>query len=171
MQTYNTLNDAIALAKFAHFKQTDKAGMPYIDHPLRVMEACKGQGAMPYVLQAAVLHDVTEDTAFTHQILLDLGFSEAVVELLYLLDRRYSALVHNQQKVLQGLRPDRFVDVYLPDDADHYYYFHIKNNPDATLIKRADIADNTQRWRLNYLAPDTQTRLVAKYDKALERLS
>ena len=56
MQTFKTLDDAIALAKFAHRNQTDKAGLPYIDHPLRVLEKVKAQGALPYVQIAAVLH-------------------------------------------------------------------------------------------------------------------
>lgn len=48
MQKFNTLSDAIALAEFAHRNQHDKAGMPYIEHPRRVMEAVQAQGAMPY---------------------------------------------------------------------------------------------------------------------------
>ena len=38
-QKFKTLNDVIALAEFAHRNQTDQAGMPYIDHPRRVIQA------------------------------------------------------------------------------------------------------------------------------------
>ncbi|MDQ1378402.1 MAG: hypothetical protein QOE15_2575, partial [Acidimicrobiaceae bacterium] len=34
-----TLDGAISLARSAHAGMTDKAGQPYIEHPLRVMES------------------------------------------------------------------------------------------------------------------------------------
>lgn len=43
MQKFKTLSDAIALAEFAHRNQYDKAGMPYIAHPKRVMEAVQAR--------------------------------------------------------------------------------------------------------------------------------
>jgi len=49
MQKYNTLQDAIALAEFAHRNQHDKAGMPFIDHPKRVLASVQAQGVQPYV--------------------------------------------------------------------------------------------------------------------------
>ena len=144
MQTYSTLADAVALATFAHRNQFDKAGMPYIDHPLRVLESVKAMGARPYVQMAAVLHDVTEDTAFTYDMLLRLGFSEAVVNLVTILDRT-------------GEDPDE-------------YYANIRANPDAQMIKVADIRDNTAPWRLCYLDEATQERLRNKYAKALKAI-
>ncbi len=48
-----TLQDAIDLATFAHRHQRDKAGEPYINHPLRVLESVKAQGAQAYVQMAA----------------------------------------------------------------------------------------------------------------------
>ena len=51
------LNDAILMAVEAHRGQVDKAGAPYILHPLRLMLQ---QHDMPRRL-AAVLHDVVED--------------------------------------------------------------------------------------------------------------
>lgn len=144
MQKFSTLPDAVELARYAHRNQLDKAGMPYIDHPLRVLQAVQAQGARPYVQMAAVLHDVTEDTAFTPEMLLQLGFSEAVVRLVLLVDRtRHPA---------------------------GFYYEDIRNNPDALMIKLADIADNSQEWRLAYLEEETQQRLRDKYDKARAEL-
>jgi GTP diphosphokinase / guanosine-3',5'-bis(diphosphate) 3'-diphosphatase len=57
----STLETAIALAAAAHAGQTDKAGQPYILHPLRVM-LCMQTNAERMV---AVLHDVVEDTPLT----------------------------------------------------------------------------------------------------------
>ena len=56
-----SLEEAIALARRAHSGQTDKAGRPYIEHPLRVMHRLHGE----YERMAAILHDVLEDTPIT----------------------------------------------------------------------------------------------------------
>lgn len=168
MQTYKTLNDIIALAEFAHRNQTDKAGMPYIEHPKRVMQSVQNQGAMPYVQMAAVLHDVTEDTAFSPEILLTLGVPEAAVSLVKLLDRRHSDMVY---RVL-----DPFWDNVDSKDenfrvkADEFYYSELSKNPQAKMVKLADIHDNTQEWRLVYLPDATQRRLRNKYAKARRAL-
>ena len=53
-----TLERAIALAASAHAGQVDKAGQPYILHPLRVMLRV----STTHERMAAVLHDVVEDT-------------------------------------------------------------------------------------------------------------
>ncbi len=145
MQKFQTLPDAVDLAKFAHRNQLDKAGLPYIDHPLRVLANVQAMGARPYVQIAAVLHDVTEDTPFTAQMLLDLGFSPAAVHLINLVTRRSE----------------------IPSDR---YYAAIATNEDAKMIKQADISDNTLPWRLAYLPEETQTRLRKKYTDALAKI-
>jgi len=167
VQKFKTLADAIALAEYAHRNQLDKAGLPYIDHPKRVLQTVQAQGVQPYVQIAAVLHDVTEDTAFTSSILLDLGFSEAAVRLVRLLDRDYS---ENQFELWN----EQFTEnkpLGLSGTADEYYYRQIKQNRDATIIKLADIRDNMSPWRQAYLTKETQDRLRAKYAKALEILN
>lgn len=151
MQTFKTLPDAVALAEFAHRNQQDKAGLPYIDHPKRVLANVQAMGARPFVQMAAVLHDVTEDTAFTLDMLADLGFSDAVVNLVALVDKNSYLLESGK------------VDL----DA---YYEGIRRNPDAQMIKAADIRDNTAPWRLSYLSEETQDRLRKKYAKALDSI-
>src|SRR6478736_1968456 len=84
------LADCVRLAEFAHFHQYDKAGNPYIEHPKRVLASVQAQGAQPYVQMAAVLHDVTEDTEFTPEMLLSLGVPEAAVDIVRLVDRGIS---------------------------------------------------------------------------------
>ena len=143
MQKYHTLQDAIALAEFAHRNQFDKAGMPYIDHPKRVLASVQAQGAQPFVQIAAVLHDAVEDTTFTIETLANLGFSEAACILVDLLTRK-------------------------DDVSDEEYYQKIAANPSAKMIKLADIRDNLTEWRLSYLKEDTQERLRTKYEYALK---
>ena len=76
-----TLEDAIALAALKHKGQTDKAGAPYILHPLRVM-----LGLGPHATEderiAAVLHDVIEDCDVPFEYLEKMRYSDAVIEAL-----------------------------------------------------------------------------------------
>lgn len=155
MQKFASLPDAIALAEFAHRNQLDKAGLPYIDHPKRVLEKVKAMGGLPYVQIAAVLHDVTEDTAFTHQMLLDLGFSEAAVDIVRLVDRGASEIAFYHAPS----------DIFSNNPKD-YYYEAIAKNPGAKMVKLADIEDNLSPWRLSYFSDETQQRLQAKYARA-----
>lgn len=177
VQKFKTLADAKALAEYAHRNQVDKAGEPYIGHPMRVLATVQAQGVQPYVQIAAVLHDVTEDTAFTSDILLALGFSEAAVRIVRLLDRDRSEGIFNNCGDHEGYKINgvtKWLGFHKPEltlDKDEYYYAAIKANRDATIVKLADIQDNLSPWRQAYLEPATQQRLRAKYAKALEILN
>lgn len=162
MQKYTSLDDMIELARYAHRNQRDKAGMPYFDHPYRVMQAVQAQGAMPYVQMGAILHDVSEDTAFTTDVLRQLGVPDAALEIVRLVDRDASYKIF-QEAFSAGVITDHTKD-------DEFYYANIKANPGALQVKLADIHDNTQEWRLSYLPKDTQDRLRRKYAKAKEIL-
>jgi (p)ppGpp synthase/HD superfamily hydrolase len=70
-----SVEEAIALARKAHTGQTDKAGHPYIDHPLRVMHRLGGE----HEQMAAILHDVLEDTPTTVEDLRTVGCPEPVI--------------------------------------------------------------------------------------------
>lgn len=72
----STIEKAVALAATAHAGQEDKAGQPYILHPLRVMLRV----ATEEQRMAAVLHDIVEDTPVTFEELEAHGFPESVVE-------------------------------------------------------------------------------------------
>ena len=71
----STLEKAIEVAARAHAGQSDKAGEPYIFHPIRVMLAQSD----PRARIAAILHDVVEDSDVTLDDLRREGFSEEVV--------------------------------------------------------------------------------------------
>ena len=70
-----TLERAIEIASAAHAGQLDKAGQPYILHPLRVMLRVEDMQHR----MAAVLHDVVEDTDVTIEHLKQEGFSPEVL--------------------------------------------------------------------------------------------
>jgi (p)ppGpp synthase/HD superfamily hydrolase len=70
-----TLERAIEIAAAAHAGQVDKAGQPYVLHPIRVMLRVTGSHAR----MAAILHDVVEDTPATIDQLVGEGFPAEVV--------------------------------------------------------------------------------------------
>ena len=72
------LSKAINIAMQAHAGQVDKAGMPYIGHVMRVMQA--GQTIDEKIV--GVLHDVVEDTTWTFDALLAEGFPVHIVDAL-----------------------------------------------------------------------------------------
>ena len=79
-----TLEKAIEIAAKAHSGQTDKAGTPYILHPLRVMLRVN----TPDEQMTAVLHDVVEDTSITLDDLREEGFSVKVIAAVDALTKR-----------------------------------------------------------------------------------
>src|SRR5580704_19354232 len=75
----STLERAIAIAAEAHAGQLDKAGTPYILHPLRVM---LGMSSIDERIVAA-LHDVCEDCpGWTLDRLRSEGFSNRIIDAL-----------------------------------------------------------------------------------------
>jgi (p)ppGpp synthase/HD superfamily hydrolase len=80
----STLERAIEIAAAAHAGQLDKAGQPYILHPLRVMLRV----ATEHERMAAVLHDVVEDTSVTLEQLALEGFPPEVVKAVEALTKR-----------------------------------------------------------------------------------
>lgn len=72
----NLLEKALVIATKAHEGQTDKSGVPYILHPLRVENRCRTDEEKV----VALLHDVIEDTNVTASYLLAEGFPPTIVE-------------------------------------------------------------------------------------------
>lgn len=133
----STLERAIAIAAEAHAGQVDKAGAPYILHPLRVMLRLD----TPEGRITAVLHDVIEDTAWTVARLRAEGFSEEVLEAL-------DSVTH---------RPGESYDSYIARSGAH---------PIGRLVKLADLADNLDLSRIANPTEHDLARLE-KYRQAL----
>jgi (p)ppGpp synthase/HD superfamily hydrolase len=131
-----TLERAILLAAQAHEGQIDKAGEPYILHPLRIMLRM----TTPTAMTVAVLHDVVEDTRVTPEMLRGEGFSEGVLETLDCLTRR----------------KDEDYDTYIE---------RIKSNPEAVRVKIADLEDNMDIRRIADLR-ETDLERLKKYHRA-----
>jgi (p)ppGpp synthase/HD superfamily hydrolase len=141
------LHRAIEIAAEAHRHQTDKAGAPYILHPLRVMSAMTTEEERI----VAVLHDVVEDgPGWTFERLEAEGFSASVMNALRLVTK----LPEDEGK-----------------DTDTYLRFvrRTKQNPVARRVKTADIRDNLDATRLQELTEKDRLRMN-RYLAALREL-
>lgn len=109
------LERAIAIAEKQHAGQVDKAGRPYIEHPLRVMKTMSNDADRI----VAILHDVIEDTDFTLDQLVAEGFPGYILEALDAVTRRdgeiYEAFVARAAMNPIGRRV-KYAD--LQDNAD-----------------------------------------------------
>ena len=111
---------AIALAAAAHATQIDKAGQPYILHPVRVMQKCAAESWETQIV--AVLHDTVEDTWVTLKVLRSMELSDAVVA-------GVDAMTHR--------KGESYVD----------YIRRCAQNPIALVVKLADLDDNSDPIR------------------------
>lgn len=125
-----SIEDAIILAAEAHRGQVDRAGHPYILHPLRVMQSVESETEKII----AVLHDVVEDSAITLDDLRAQGYGEEIVAAVDCLSRRegetYAAMIER-----------------------------VKTNPLAVRVKLGDLADHTDVRTLKLLQDDDFERL------------
>jgi len=133
---------AIALARRAHDGQVDKAGAPYIGHPLRIMAKMNSDAERI----AAVLHDVVEDSRdsaapVTFETLAGLGLPAEAVAAVRLLTR---------------------TDDRTDPAAYDAYIAAILTDPIARKVKLADLEDNLDVSRLKTVTERDELRL-AKY--------
>ena len=137
------LGTAIALASERFEKKKDKGGKPYILHCLRVMNSVEHLGED--VMCIAVLHDILEDTNMTAIDLINLGFSNRVIN-----------------GVTALTKPERTE-----------YQLYIKSlvyNTDAVSVKLADLKDNSNITRLKGVTKKDFDRME-KYHLAYTYLS
>ncbi|MFT4284362.1 MAG: HD domain-containing protein [Protaetiibacter sp.] len=132
------IRTARAIAERAHGLQVDKAGMRYIDHPRRVAERLAADGAPVAAIAAAWLHDVLEDTAITVDELRNEGIPEEVLSAVEAVSKR-------------------------PGQDARSYAAAVLASPLGLIVKRGDLADNTDPERLERLDDTTRRRLEKKY--------
>jgi (p)ppGpp synthase/HD superfamily hydrolase len=135
------LDKALAIAIQAHKGQVDKAGEPYILHPLRLMS----QFADKDLMTVSILHDVVEDSDFTLKNLVDAGFSPIIIDAVDCLTKRENEEYAN------------FIE-------------RVIANPLAIKVKIADIKDNLNISRLCQPLSEKDIDRLKKYQIALLRL-
>lgn len=130
-----TLERAIEIAAKAHAGQIDKAGAPYVLHPIRVMLRMKTVEEMI----VAVLHDVVEDSSWTVEELSAEGFCQTVVEAVGVLTK-------------------------LPGESREAAGERARQHPIARAVKLADNAENMDLTRIANPTPKDYARL-REYEK------
>lgn len=132
---------AIAIATRAHDGQFDKAGKPYISHPLTVM-------AQMDTLESkivAVLHDAIEDSDLKITDLVQQGFPDFIVKAIAAITK-------------------------LDGEAYEDYILRVKSNAIARKVKIADLTHNMDISRIaNPTEKDFQR--LEKYQKVLQELT
>jgi (p)ppGpp synthase/HD superfamily hydrolase len=141
-ESRGSLERAIQCALTAHAGQLYPAPEPepYILHPLRVM--CAVEGAHAQI--AAVLHDVTEDTAITLADLEAAGYSRPVIHTI-------DCLTHRD------------------GESYHAYIERVSTDPVAATVKVADLRDNLRNNKS--LTPTSSVlERIERYEHALSFL-
>ena len=136
------LDRAKEIARTAHEGQVDKAGKPYIEHPMRVMNMGKSMEEKI----AGVLHDVVEDSEWTFEMLEKEGVPKDVMDAL---------------RCVTKLSED--------EDYDHFIA-RVKTNPLAVKVKLNDLKDNMDLTRLEEVTEKDLARLN-KYIRAYRQLT
>jgi hypothetical protein len=126
------------LARIVHASQVDKGGEPYAGHPRRVSRKVMFGDGPEEAVAAAWLHDTIEDTWVTADFLAEVGFPQPVI-------RAVEAVTKQ------------------PGESTDSYAQRVAANPLAVIVKRADLADNTDPRRLKGLDEAARTRLEVKY--------
>jgi hypothetical protein len=138
--TVSTLEQAIAIAAKAHAGQVDKAGAPYVLHPLRMMLRVSTTEERI----TAVLHDVVEDCGISLEELRAEGFSEIVIEAINSITRK-------------------------PDESYETFVRRAAANPVGRQVKLADLEDNSDLSRIANPSVRDHER-IAKYRRAIETI-
>ncbi len=132
---------ALRLCFDAHKDQVDKSGLPYVFHPFHLAESMTTEATTI----VALLHDVVEDSTYTFEDLVQMGFGDEVIDALRL-------LTHG-------------------DGVDYMEYVRaIKGNPIAKAVKLADLTHNSDLTRLDKV-DDKAIERRNKYLEAYELLT
>lgn len=134
------LDKAIQIAVLAHAGQIDRAGQPYILHPLRVMLAASSHDERI----VAILHDVVEDSDWSIERLRAEGLTEVQAHALDAVTKR------------EGEDYPQFIERGASD-------------PLGRAVKILDLRDNSDRTRIEDPSPKHLARFE-KYRQALAQL-
>lgn len=132
---------AINIARKAHQGQTDKVGLPYLFHSMRVMN----RGYNDDERIAGILHDVVEDSDTTCNDLLQAGIPSHIVEAI-------DCLTHREGESYEA------------------YVERCANNDLAKRVKMHDLTDNMDLRRLPEVTDKDLDRLN-RYIKAYRYLA
>ena len=132
---------AMKIAYEAHHGQVDKAGVPYIYHPIHLAEQMEDETS----ICVALLHDVLEDTSISEEELRQKGISSGVIDNI---------------KLLTKGKEEGYME----------YLERLKSSEIAVKVKIADLKHNSDVSRLLEITEKDKKRLE-KYTEAIKRLT
>lgn len=144
------LSKAIKIASELHYRQVDKSGVPYILHPLHVMNTVLSRSNDFELAAIAVLHDVIEDC-----------FDSIESGLIYLSSEGMSQKVLDTLVLLTHTKGESYLDSYIP---------RVMTCPDAIMVKKVDIEHNSDIMRLKRISEERDVKRMIKYHKAYQML-
>ncbi|WP_344342604.1 HD domain-containing protein [Kitasatospora putterlickiae] len=142
---YLSLTEVERIARSAHAEQTDKNGHPYAEHLAAVAHGVAERGGSAEQIAAGWLHDALEDDKLTREWLAGAALSATTKAIVDALTKR-------------------------PGEPLEEYTARILATPGALVVKRADLAHNSDPVRLARLDRATAERLAAKYRRTRELL-
>ena len=133
MKKGEMLSKIIVIATNAHAGQFDKAGLPYIMHPMTVMYLLNSDDEE--LNCGAIGHDLFEDTDVTAADLREEDISERVIDMIYGVTK-------------------------MPGESYEEYKAKVKAHPDRIKIKKADLRHNSDLRRLKGVSEKDCARTV-----------
>lgn len=121
----------------------DKGGISYVEHPRRVAAMIEDERAKV----VALLHDTLEDTNYTYEDLIALGFPKEIVDAVSILTIR------------KGEKYPEYIDRVIQS-----------NNLLALTVKKSDMEDNQNPERLLKLEESERLRLTKKYKNEYKKV-
>ncbi|EQB88452.1 (p)ppGpp synthase/HD superfamily hydrolase [Clostridium punense] len=138
----NLLEVAIKIAVEAHSGQLDKAGQPYVLHPLRVMFSLSDEKDRI----VGVLHDIIEDSNITYDYLIANGFE-------------------GETEILEALESVTKKE----DETYEEFIVRVALNSIGKRVKLADLEDNMDLSRIPNPTEKDYER-IKRYKKARQKL-
>ena len=138
------LEKAIRIAVLKHAGQFDKAGVPYILHPLRVMNACETVEEKI----VGISHDLLEDCFKTIE----------------------EGIAYLEHEGFPGYIIDAIVSVtHKPHESWEDFIMRCKDNEIGRKVKKRDMRDNSDLHRMKDVE-EKHLRMIRKYHWGMKQL-
>lgn len=145
MSTFKEMEEiAFMIIKHAFYAKRDKAGMPYINHLIRIWNRITGTLNSDSIKIVALLHDLLEDCPEWNEKSLRTFFPDCIVDTVVILTRRQNESYEN------------YIERVIQDDW-------------ARIVKKEDLTDNMDLTRLPELTKKDIDRTI-KYHKAYQKI-
>lgn len=138
----NLIKRCYAIAKTFHEGQLDRGGRPYLEHLIAVAREMKTEDT----ICAALLHDILEDTEVSAEDLIKMQVPPSIVYTVAILTR-------------------------VKGETYKQYIARVGTDPDARIVKMADLQHNMNLSRLPEITEQDISRIENRYKPAYNYLA